>query len=425
MHANCLTTHPQLISGICPWCEYPVNTAHASRVTGESHYLQQKWDTVRMMQDLASGGDTTRKCTLENLVHDPPETANALLLLRRTITDPLRRIRDLSSQAVCRLAGKLDLDSVGPFEAQLSHDLSDEATLTLVLWVYFAHQNDASARERRHRLIIRIAEHMPDHTIPGYPLFQLRPSLDGESFVRAKTLWLSHVESSTDNARIIGNAALFFTASDRLLSNELLRKCKEIEPSNPRWPRYLGLLYSLEISTQPSFSRRRWSAELALVEFEQARTLSRDDDERWSLLSQVAQAAFDSGLQEKARHHAEELISGGQGQESAWARGSAIHKGNLLLGRLALLEEDVDEAKSRLIAAVTPPDSNSYMFFVPGSGPSMALAKEIMEIGERDAVIKFLRMCSGGWERDGGRLSRWMSEIERGILPDFGANLDY
>ncbi len=93
-----------------------------------------------------------------------------------------------------------------------------------------------------------------------------------------------------------------------------------------------------------------------------------------------------------------------------------IHQGNLLIGKSALRAGRPDEARTYLMAAGRTPGSpqlNSY-------GPSMALAREMLEVGERDTVLQYLALCRRFWKSDEGSLERWSAMIKDGRSPDFG-----
>jgi hypothetical protein len=55
----------------------------------------------------------------------------------------------------------------------------------------------------------------------------------------------------------------------------------------------------------------------------------------------------------------------------------------------------------------------------------VSLAKDLLEKGERDAVIQYLELCRKFWKMDNGRLDQWIKEIKAGKVPQFGANLVY
>ncbi len=54
----------------------------------------------------------------------------------------------------------------------------------------------------------------------------------------------------------------------------------------------------------------------------------------------------------------------------------------------------------------------------------MDLAKELLEKGERDAVLAYFDLCEF-WELGKDRLADWKADVKAGRAPDFGANLNY
>ena len=76
--------------------------------------------------------------------------------------------------------------------------------------------------------------------------------------------------------------------------------------------------------------------------------------------------------------------------------------------------------KYLLDAGKTPgsPQLNSF-------GPNMELARELLEKGEKETVLKYLDLCSKFWVLGKSRLQEWSGAIKLGKTPDFGANLRY
>jgi len=55
----------------------------------------------------------------------------------------------------------------------------------------------------------------------------------------------------------------------------------------------------------------------------------------------------------------------------------------------------------------------------------MMLAKELLEKGERDAVIQYFKKCASFWKDDRGQLVQWAAIVREGGIPNFGGNLLY
>ncbi len=104
-----------------------------------------------------------------------------------------------------------------------------------------------------------------------------------------------------------------------------------------------------------------------------------------------------------------------------WNYGNAIQDGNLVLGRIALKEGKVDEARQRLLEAGKSrgsPQMNSF-------GPNMSLARDLLEKGERETVLQYFDLCRKFWEMGQSKLDRWTEDVKADRMPEFGANLVY
>jgi hypothetical protein len=92
-----------------------------------------------------------------------------------------------------------------------------------------------------------------------------------------------------------------------------------------------------------------------------------------------------------------------------------------MLGRIALARGDVETAESELLAAACVPGTPQLASF----GPNMQLALELLELGRRQPVLEYFRLCAQFWEMGGSQLQMWSREVEKGHLPSFGGNLLY
>jgi len=55
----------------------------------------------------------------------------------------------------------------------------------------------------------------------------------------------------------------------------------------------------------------------------------------------------------------------------------------------------------------------------------MSLAKELVENGHADVVLRYLSICRKFWQSDNGKLDEWSAAIREGRTPEFGSNLRY
>ncbi|WP_104420651.1 hypothetical protein [Neolewinella xylanilytica] len=101
--------------------------------------------------------------------------------------------------------------------------------------------------------------------------------------------------------------------------------------------------------------------------------------------------------------------------------GNAIHQANTLLGLVELQNGDIDRATGYLLSSARTPGSPQIHAF----GPNMLLADRLLALGQRRAVIRYLKACRRLWRLSFGTLLRWRWQILRGYTPNFGANLSY
>ena len=146
-----------------------------------------------------------------------------------------------------------------------------------------------------------------------------------------------------------------------------------------------------------------------------------DELERFYALGSAARKAFKAGDLKKAEELAQELEKLTPKHPKDWNYGNAVQDSNQVLGRIALRNGDVAEAKKRLLASANSkgsPQMNSF-------GPNMILAKELLEKGEKETVIEYFDLCAKFWTMGQDQLKDWRASAQQGNIPAFGASLLY
>lgn len=141
---------------------------------------------------------------------------------------------------------------------------------------------------------------------------------------------------------------------------------------------------------------------------------------RFYALNDAAKTSFNAKKYEKAKKYATELSMLAEKYPNNWNYGNAVYDAHVVLGRLALLEKDIEKAKKELFLAVKTPGSPQLDSF----GPNMMLARDLIEKGQTESVIHFLIECKRFWY-DHQKVDEWIKVIESGKMPDFKANLLY
>lgn len=333
--------------------------------------------------------------------------ASCLLVAAPSAEDVQSHIRqgtDLNPEDVTRLEEKIGTDP---------HDLAARGQL---LGYYFRHEydqrSDGLMREKRAQHILWLIQNVPESSLLASPEGQLYDY----RYAEARKAWQDQVARNPGNTTVLFHAAEALTLNDRELARDLLQQALSLDGSNPKWSMCLGHLYDLDRSGG-SDAAAAASAEKALAAYERAYELS-DDAVRGLLLVDLAKNAFVAEEYAKARKYAAAALDS---NDDGWNQGNRTHFGHLVLGRIALVEGNVEEAKFRLIAAATIQGSPQLDSF----GPDMSLAAALLEAGEKDAVLKYFELCAVFWETGKDKLADWTALVTFNRMPDFSMNQEF
>ena len=230
------------------------------------------------------------------------------------------------------------------------------------------------------------------------------------------------------------NAAYGISPSARQVS--LLLGAIQREPGGP-WIYYLtGICFGSEHSQAqklppdqraPAYARAieyLGAAKEALAKGAQSDPQNREwKDKLGTADAALALAYVESGTRNKeARAIAEGLLA--SNTVTNWNYGNLIYNMHSLLGRIDLREGNLAGAKRHLAASASTPGSPQLNSF----GPDFVLAAELLEKGERDAVLAHLDAVGVFWGRPGAKtrpgreepdkIEDWKRVIRAGKVPD-------
>ena len=342
---------------------------------------------------------------------------------------------------------KLTVEEAEALEERLAADTADLSVRSQL--IVYHHRNalrDSSSRSAHSRHVLWLIRNAPQAGILGTPHGQIHSHGDANGYIAGKEAWASNIEREPTNVTFLGHAASFYSPSlDRDMVVETLTKAQSLDPGNGKWPTQLGHLYLREANSAEMVSSRlrlppgfdaddprlpagtakllerraqdpAFLAGQALEHLRRAYELTDHDSQRAFLLDGLAEAAFGAGQSGDARLYAEMMLTTRPSRRGGEAH---IHKANIVLGRLALAEDDVVTAKHHLLAAAKVSGAPTLGSF----GPNMKLAADLLERGEREVVLEYFELCAAFWPSD--KLKDWAALVEGGRTPDFGANLVY
>ena len=308
----------------------------------------------------------------------------------------------------------LSAEEAASLESRLEGDPQDIQARTHLIVHYFQGFADDKARRARNKHALWLIRHAPESGVLGHPFGAIDPDLDTDDYVAGRDAWLSHIEREPNNVTFLAHATRFLSPrQDQDLVVRHLEELQRLDPQNSQWPTDLGHLYLRKVPYEAS---KKTNATQALALFQRAYELSTFEPERVLLLEALGKAALAAGRHDEARTYGTSMLELSADQ---WTTGQSVHHGNLILGRVALIEDDVERAKRHLLAAGKTSGSPSLGSF----GPNMRLALELLQRGEREVVLEYFDLCSKFWPR--ARLEEWADVVKAGGIPDFGANLNY
>lgn len=148
---------------------------------------------------------------------------------------------------------------------------------------------------------------------------------------------------------------------------------------------------------------------------------SRDEDSVWSRLRlldshmHLALLAEDYDATKRYAERCLTIVADVRASDPAAFQGALsdmTYRSHHAIGHAAFETGDADAAEVHLLESVrVDPAPVTLRSF----GPSMSLARRLMQSGRSEAVILYLRACQAFWNRK--LLERWIAEIESGTQP--------
>ena len=307
----------------------------------------------------------------------------------------------------------LTAEEVTTLEGQVENDPLDMSARAQLLGYYgdVSRYREPIARSRSRALVLWLIRNKPKSSLLAALSPRMReplPFSDPEWFVDGRRAYLAHLAEDPNNLALLGLAANFLSHGDRSLTIELLQRAQSLDGSNALWARQLGFHHYLNIRSGPEHSRVE-SAKKSVDQYERMLELTGGDPYGGSL-QYAAKAALVARDYDQARYFAEVML---RQEPSGRNYASNIHYGNITLGRIALSEGNVNQARSFLLRASEVPESPRLRQI----GPDTILAKQLLERGERKAVLRYLDQCAKFWVRGRDILKEWTVVVRAGRIP--------
>ena len=227
--------------------------------------------------------------------------------------------------------------------------------------------------------------------------------------------WTEAILRNLDNPGVLNKAGSFFRLSQPLLSLKLSQRAAELAPEDLTNRMSVGnAIESVAREALSPGARTRLLME-AVAWCEETLENQEDPDLRSIFLVDAVSYALRAGDYSRVESFARELLEQPPSKQN-WNRGNSLHCAHLALGHLALNDDNLEQAKTHLLAAADiegSPQLNSF-------GPHFGLARRFLALGEREVVAQYLQLCRGFWFSGQALLDAWLGELKAGRVPELG-----
>jgi hypothetical protein len=293
---------------------------------------------------------------------------------------------------------------VEELESELRKSPEKIESRLLLIGYYSANGRTATDHSRLREHVLWMVQNHPEHPATAEPsLRDLPDDVAGNAQILA--LWNKNVEQHRDDLAVLKDAEKFFFSKDPAEADTLIHQISAQEPNSREWPTELAHLYGMFGIPGDHIDD---PAQRALEAYRRVLELTKNPAARETLAGEMAQDAFKVGDFNAAAALARVHL---QGPDRA-----APQRANTILGRIALRSGDLAAADRYLLDSAGPAAARDISI----SGPTLVLAKELLEHGERDAVLQYLEKCIVLWPRGQDALQIWIADIKRGGKPNFG-----
>jgi tetratricopeptide (TPR) repeat protein len=232
-----------------------------------------------------------------------------------------------------------------------------------------------------------------------------------ESYSTYKELWMQQVNKRSKSIQVLRNAANFFQIAEPDLAESLFLKVKSKAPNDFEVTGELANFYRMRVLYEKDPIRAKHFSTQSLSEFEATVDLATDDERRFYALTSLVEAAAEFGEYERANEVAKTLLDIAPKYQDDWNYGNAIYHANYALALVAHSRNNIQQSIDYLVKASRTPGSPQLDSF----GPRFELAQQLLNQGERNAVLEYLENCSKFWEN--GMCVKWIEQLKQGQEP--------
>jgi tetratricopeptide (TPR) repeat protein len=169
---------------------------------------------------------------------------------------------------------------------------------------------------------------------------------------------------------------------------------------------HTGAVAAIEYTTLPADATPTQALQTRLSKLEQLLAQA-DNYQRYILLDTAARTAMQLNRYDRARAYASELLLLTASYPQDWNYASALHQSRIILGLIAMHDNDLLTAKRYLLAA----GSVSASDLLNQRKPDFSLAQMLLDKGEVATVIDYLNQCKQLWPDGLSLLDYWLRQL--------------
>jgi hypothetical protein len=317
---------------------------------------------------------------------------------------------------------EVTLANVSDLEKTLDDNPNDESSHRKLI-IYYDKNSETFANRResiKHKLWF-IENHPDSDFLNGFEVQRYYEAKDKE-YIRLRDAWLKKLGENPKNIEIRKQISQFVKNPEPELAKKILFEGEKIVPENYKVCKLLFdlLIDELDDAKDNKLDTKKKNELIEQIYLYGTKTwhLTKSDrtyqatSDRGNTLVDLIEYAFDLGKIVEAKKMATELILEYEDNDNA------VHIGNIILGRIALKENNIAKAKEYLAISIDVPLNARYEYL---SNLDLKLAEELLKKGEKTAVIDYLEQCKKLRSIKGGygkvkisQLTQWQINIKAG-----------
>jgi TonB family protein len=198
--------------------------------------------------------------------------------------------------------------------------------------------------------VLWLVQNHPESELLGMSRALISPTSDGSGYQRVAALWRQQIPRHLNDARVLGNAAEFFSdpAADPAEAERLFQQARTLEPSNLDWLSRLTRLYVNSITTANRFPKQ------ANRQFASDATLRLENSTDGLLLASVGRALSNYEVG-PGQSRADALAKVSPGLTPLWELGDRFQAKSQQFGAPRRVSATSADPNTRRVAPVYPP----------------------------------------------------------------------